>query len=382
MTARPPVQSGEFFMMGNYACVEGAIAAGCRFYAGYPITPSSEIAERMSIRLPQIGGHYLQMEDELGSMAAIIGASNAGAKSMTATSGPGFSLMMENIGLAIITETPCVVVNVQRAGPSTGMPTLVAQGDMMQARWGSHGDYEIIAFSPSSVQEMFDLTVAAFNAAERYRVPVFLLADQIVAHMSGRVVIPPLREIEITERRKPAHRPGEEFPHFSFSLEDSPMICAGGGHSVNVDSLTHDERGYPSLSPEVERQMLRRLTGKILENQNQIERTERFELEDAEIAVVAYGASARSALHAVKLARSRGIKAGLLRLITPWPFPQDTLRKLGEQVSVILVPEINLGQMVHPIREFAKCSVDFLPSVPGTLADPDHILRAIEGVSR
>ncbi len=381
MTRKPPVLSGEFFMMGNYACVEGALAAGCRFYAGYPITPSSEIAERMSIRLPQVGGHYVQMEDELGSMAAIVGASNAGVKSMTATSGPGFSLMMENIGLAVITETPCVVVDVQRAGPSTGMPTTVGQGDMMQCRWGSHGDYEIIAYSPSSVQEMFDLTIAAFNASERYRVPVFLMADQIIAHMSGRVVIPSLEQLEVVDRKIPEHPPGSEFPHFDFSLGHSPMICAGSGYAVNVESLTHDERGYPSTSPEVERRILKRLTGKILANQQKIERTDRFELDDAEIAVVSYGSTARSALQAVKHARARGIKVGLLRLITPWPFPENTVRELGDKVSVILVPEVNLGQIVHPVREFARCRVDSLPAVPGTLPDPEYILHAIEGVS-
>jgi 2-oxoglutarate ferredoxin oxidoreductase subunit alpha len=368
-------------MMGNFACVEGAIAAGCRFYAGYPITPSSEIAERMSVRLPQVGGHYVQMEDELGSMAAIVGASNAGVKSMTATSGPGFSLMMENIGLAVMMETPCVVVNVQRAGPSTGMPTTVGQGDMMQCRWGSHGDYEIIAYAPSSVQEMFDLTIAAFNASERYRVPVFLMADQVVAHMSGRVIIPPFEDLEIADRPKPLYPPGVQFPYFDFTLDNRPMICAGEGYAVNVESLTHDQRGYPSTSPDVERRMLNRLIGKILTKRSEIERTEKFQLDDAKIAVVSYGSSARSALQAVKQARQDGIRAGLLRLITPWPFPEETVRKLGEQVDAILVPEINMGQMVHPIRESAKCRVESLPAVPGSLPDPDYILNAIVTVS-
>lgn len=368
---------GEFFMSGNTACAEGAIAAGCRFFGGYPITPSSEIAEHMSKRLPQVDGHYVQMEDEIGSIAAVLGASNAGVKSMTATSGPGFSLMMENIGLGVITETPCVIVNVQRGGPSTGMPTLTGQGDMMQARWGSHGDYEIIAYAPNSVQEMFDLTVKSFNAAETYRTPTFLLADQVVAHMTGRLIIPPPDKIEVTQRQKPI-KTNSTFLPFDFSQDFPPMALAGGGFHVNVDSLTHDERGYPSLSHDDSRKMIDHLVGKVRSNVNKIVEVERYETEDAKIIVVAYGSTSRSALRAVKEARRAGKKVGLLRLITPWPFPSAEVERLGSKAKAMIVPEVNYGQMEHVIREYSPCPVIGVHHAPGALIPPEKIYAALE----
>jgi 2-oxoglutarate ferredoxin oxidoreductase subunit alpha len=369
--------AGEFFMSGNIACAEGAIAAGCRFFGGYPITPSSEIAEYMSRRLPLVGGHYLQMEDELGSIAAVIGASNAGVKSMTATSGPGFSLMMENIGLGFITETPCVLVNVQRAGPSTGMPTLIGQADMMQVRWGSHGDYEVIAYSPNSVQEMFDLTVKAFNISEKYRTPTFVVADQVVAHTTGKVVIPPPEELDIVNRRKPSKSDAAYLP-FNFSEDCSAMAVAGEGFHVNVDSLTHDERGYPSLSQVVSERMLNHLMGKIRNHVDEIVEVEHYLTEDADIVVVAYGSTSRSALRAVKYARRVGKKVGLLRLITPWPFPSKEIEQLGSKAKAMIVPEINYGQIEHSVREYAECPVTGVHHAAGTLIPPEKIYAALE----
>lgn len=374
--------TGEHFMMGNYACVEGALAAGCRFFAGYPITPSSEIAERMSVRLPQVGGHFIEMEDELASMAALVGASCAGVKSMTATSGPGFSLMMENIGLGMITETPCVIVNVQRGGPSTGIPTLVGQGDMMQARWGSHGDYEAIAYVPNSVQEMFDLTVKAFNMAEKFRQPVFVLSDQIIGHMSGVVRIPPAESIAVVDRRLPEVPPSPQFLPYDFSTDFPPMACTGMGYRINVDSLTHDEHGYPYASYDVEARMMKHLVGKIRNHAGEIVETEAYALEDARVVVVAYGCTSRSALHAVKEARKHGIKAGLLRLITAWPFPEAHIAELSRRIDAFVVPEINYGQMIHPVREFAHCRVVGLEHAPGSMPGPEKIQEVIKGVSQ
>jgi len=370
-------QRREFFMSGNQACAEGAIAAGCRFYGGYPITPSSEIAEYMSRRLPQVGGHYLQMEDEIGSIAAVIGASNAGVKSMTATSGPGFSLMMENIGLGVITETPCVIVNVQRAGPSTGIPTLIGQGDMMQARWGSHGDYEIIAYSPNSVQEMFDLTIKTFNMAEKYRTPTFLMADQVVGHMTSKLVVPPPADIEVVNRKQ-LSKSKPNFIPFDFTQDYPPMAVAGEGFHVNVDSLTHDERGYPSLDHDVSERMLNHLIGKILNHLDDIVEVEHCLTEDAEVVIVAYGSTSRSALRVVNEARQRGRKVGLLRLITPWPFPQKEIEELSAKSKRMIVPEVNYGQMEHLVREFAECPVIGIHYPVGALIPPEKIFAALE----
>ena len=373
---------GDYFTMGNFACVEAAILAGCRLYAGYPITPSSEIFERASVRFPQVGGNAIEMEDEVGSMAALVGGSFAGAKVMTATSGPGFSLMQENIGLAYIMEAPCVVVNVQRAGPSTGVPTLVGQGDMMQAKWGSHGDLETIAYSPSSVQEFFDLTIQAFNSAEKFRTPVFVMADQVVGMMWEKLHIPPAEEIEVVDRlvMEPAALLDKEHPVFDYARDFIPMPIAGKGSRVNVDSLTHDSRGYPSTDHEVSEMMTRHLSGKVKDHANEIWRWEETNLDDAEIAVVSYGSAARSALAAVKSARAKGINAGLLRLVTPWPFPDEIVERLSSKVSGIVVAEVNAGQMVHPVRENSRCPVVGANWAPGALIEPRAIVDAMQAV--
>ena len=374
---------GNYFTMGNFACVEAAILAGCRFYAGYPITPSSEIFERASVRFPQVGGSAIEMEDEVGSMAALVGASFAGAKVMTATSGPGFSLMMENIGLAYIMEAPCVVINVQRAGPSTGIPTLVGQGDMMQAKWGSHGDLETIAYSPSSVQEFFDFTIQAFNSAERFRTPVFVMADQVIGMMWERLRVPPMEEIEVMERLAldPASPIDREHPLFDYARDFIPMPIAGNGIHANIDSLTHDFRGYPSTDHDVSVSMTRHLSGKIKNHAREIWRWEECFLGDAEVAVVSYGSAARSALAAVKSARAEGIKAGLLRLMTPWPFPDEVIERISGRVSGMVVAEVNAGQMVHPVRENARCPVVGANWAPGTLIEPRAIVEAMEAVT-
>jgi 2-oxoglutarate/2-oxoacid ferredoxin oxidoreductase subunit alpha len=373
---------GDYFMMGNFACVEAAILAGCRFYAGYPITPSSEIFERASVRFPQVGGSAIEMEDEVGSMAALVGASFAGAKVMTATSGPGFSLMMENIGLAYVMEAPCVVVNVQRAGPSTGVPTLVGQGDMMQAKWGSHGDLETIVYSPNSVQEFFDLTIQAFNSAEKFRTPVFVLADQVVGMMWERLRVPAADQIEVVQRQvlDPMEVMDREHPYFDYANDFIPMPIAGRGNRVNVDSLTHDSRGYPSIDHGVSESMTRHLTGKVKDHAREIWRWEERYLDDAEIAVVSYGSASRSALAAVKSARSRGVKAGYLRLVTPWPFPDEVIDRISKNLTGLVVAEINYGQMIHPVRENSHCPVVGASWAPGTLIEPATILDAMQAV--
>jgi len=377
--AKRDALTGVHFMQGDVACAEGAIAAGCRFFAGYPITPATEIAERMARRLPEVGGVYIQMEDELGSIAAVIGASYAGAKAMTATSGPGFSLMQENIGLAVMTETPLVVVDIMRGGPSTGQPTKPGQQDMMQAKWGSHGDYEVIALAPSSVQEMFDLTIECFNLSERFRVPTFLMADEIVAHMWERVIIPEPDQIEIVNRKKPAVSPAEYLPFKPDEDLVPPMACFGEGYRVHVTGLTHDERGYPQTdSPEIQEQLIRRLCDKIRKNADKIVKVKEFMLEDAEIAVIAYGTPARAAVSAVRKARDEGIKAGLLRLVTVWPFPERQVAELAARVEGIVVPELNYGQIVREVERAAKTiPVYFMPKFSEALHTPMEILDGI-----
>ena len=344
--------TGTHFINGDDACAEGGIAAGCTFFAGYPITPATEVAEWMSRRLPQVGGMYIQMEDELASMAAVIGASCTGARSMTSTSGPGFSLMMENIGLAVMLEMPCVIVNIMRGGPSTGLPTLVGQQDVMQARWGSHGDYEIIALSPSSPQECFDLTVDAFNLADIYRVPVMILSDEIVGHMSEKVVIPDPEEIEIVSRKKPEQGPGDFAPFFPDDDGVPPMVHAGEGYHIHATGLTHDEYGYPLINSEAQERLVQRLVNKIRKNSDKIVRTEEYYLDDAEVIIVSYGCSARTALDVVETARSKGIKAGLLKLVTIWPFAEKKVKSLaaGKNVKAFVVAEINHGQIVYEVE--------------------------------
>lgn len=376
--------NGEFFINGDIACAEGAISAGCRFFAGYPITPATEVAERMSERLPQVGGVFIQMEDEIASMNTVLGASWAGVKAMTATSGPGFSLMMENLGLGVMLETPCVVVNVQRAGPSTGLPTLVAQGDMMQARWGAHGHYEIIALVPDSPQEMFDLTILAFNLSEQYRVPVLLMADEAVGHMSEKVVIPQINPKDLVDRPRPKVAPEEYLPYDSREGLVPPMAIAGGGYRFHVTGLTHDDRGYPVMTAEAQDKLVRRLVDKIRLNAKDIIRYEEVNVEDAEVIVVSYGISARVARYAVQEARDEGIKAGLLRLITVWPFAEDRIRKLAPKVKAFVVPEINYGQIVREVERCAagKARARLVSHMGGSVHLPETILEAIREEAR
>lgn len=378
------VLTGTHFINGDQACCEGALAAGCRFFAGYPITPATEIAESISRRLPELGGIYIQMEDEIASMAAILGASWGGVKSMTSTSGPGFSLMMENIGLGICTETPCVICNVQRAGPSTGLPTLVAQGDMMQARWGSHGHYEIIALSPASPQEMFDFTIRAFNLSEQFRLPVIILADEVIGHMNERVVIPSEEDIEIIDRRKPTVSREEYHPYKADADGIAPMANCGDGYRIHVTGLTHDERGYPAMDAKAQENMVKRLVGKIRNNREKIISTKNFFLDDVEVVVVSYGISARSAMQAVRDARKEGIKAGLIKLETIWPFPEELIRSIAPQVRALIMPEINGGQMVLELERAAcgACPVTLVSNYGGAIIHPGLILSAINKAAK
>jgi 2-oxoglutarate ferredoxin oxidoreductase subunit alpha len=359
--------TGTFFMQGNIACAEGAIASGCRFFAGYPITPSTEVAEWLASRLPKVGGTYIQMEDEIASMAAIIGASWAGKKAMTATSGPGFSLMMENIGFAAMTETPCVVVNIQRGGPSTGQPTMAAQGDVMQCKWGSQGDYEIIALSPNSVQEMFSLTVECFNLSERYRVPAFLMADEVVGHMREKVVLPG----EVKTEDRPLAEPGD-LPYDPKGGLIPGMPVFGRGHRVHITGLTHDERGYPDTSdPASHSRLVTRLNDKIRKNVDDIAMVEEFYTEDADIILISYGGTSRSVLQAVLEMREEGIKAGSLRLITLWPFPEGAVEKYSDRKLAVF--EMNLGQVVREVERAAGKKAAFMPKIGGDVHTPDEI---------
>ena len=370
------INKGQHFMNGNYACVEAAILAGCRFYGGYPITPSSEILEGMSARLPEVGGHFIEMEDEIGSIAAVLGASNAGLKAMTATSGPGFSLMQEGIGLAMITETPCVIVDEMRAGPSTGIPTRVSQGDVMQGRWGTHGDVETIAYAPNSVQEMFDLTIEAFNQSENYRQPVFIMADQVVGHMSEKIVINDPDEYHVTERiTRNSH--DDSMTVFDYSRDFTPMFLPGKGFHGMVDSLSHDERGYPSNSPEVGDRMMGHLLGKIRNNRDKIVRYEEFMLEDADIVIVAYGILSRVAERVVTDGRKNGLKIGMFRPVTLWPFPDHEIERLSENAERIVVAEINYGQYSHPVREYSRIPVEEIHFIPAALPSPEAMLRSV-----
>ena len=379
------VLEGAFFFDGDTAIAEGAICAGCRFFGGYPITPASEIAERMSERLPEIGGVFIQMEDELGSMNAVIGAAWGGARAMTATSGPGISLMLENIGLAVMTETPCVIVNVQRGGPSTGLPTVTSQGDMMQARWGSHGDYAIIALAPASPQEAFDLAIRAFNLAEKYRTPVFLMSDEGVGHMFERVVIPPLDQIPVYPWRKPKEPPSKSFLPYK-AEEDGvpPFPVAGTGYRVHVTGLTHDERGYPVVTAEQQKKLIPRLIGKIKDSRDDIIALEEDGVAGADVVVVSYGISARPALRAVHIAREQGLNVGMLKLVTVWPFAEDRIRELAPQIDAFVVVEINMGQIALEVERCAGGQAETIPVTHpgGDIHKPDDILDAIREVAK
>jgi 2-oxoglutarate ferredoxin oxidoreductase subunit alpha len=379
-----PVLTGEHFMNGDIACAEGALSAGCRFFAGYPITPATEVAEHMSWRLPQVNGVYIQMEDEIASMAAILGASCAGIKSMTSTSGPGFSLMMENIGLGIITETPCVIVNIQRGGPSTGLPTLVGQADMMQARWGSHGDYEVIALAPSSIQECYDFTIEAFNLSERFRLPVFVMADEVVGHMTERLKIPFAHDIPLYNRKRPRRRAENFYPFEPDADLIPPMANAGDGFRIHVTGLTHDERGYPVINDEAQYKLVRRLVYKIRINTKFIIDIKEINTKDVDIILVAYGITARVAHYAMVLARKEGLKVGLVKLNTVWPFPEERIRELAEDIKAFIVPEINLGQIYYEVERCscANANTVLIPHAGGAIHDPRDILEVIRREAR
>ncbi|MDI6779535.1 MAG: 2-oxoacid:acceptor oxidoreductase subunit alpha [Bacteroidota bacterium] len=373
------VLTGYHFLDGDHACSEGAIAAGCRFVAGYPITPSTEVVERIAERFPLIGGVFIQMEDEIASSIAIQGGVWAGKKAMTVTSGPGFSLMMEHIGLAAMTETPCVFVDVQRAGPSTGLPTQPAQGDMMQARWGSHGDYGIIALAPNSPQECFDLTIKAFNLAEQYRVPVLFMMDECVGHMTERVVIPEADQIDIYPRRF-YNGPKEDYLPYKPQSDMIPQIVkAGDGYRIHVTGLTHDERGYPSMTVAAQEKLVHRLVHKIRLNADKIVEYKEDQVEGADVVVVTYGITSRTAIPAIERARAEGLKVGHLRLIVIWPFPEKRIRELASKVKAFVVPEINYGQMVLEVERNAqgKARVELVPHGGGTVHNPKDIYNMI-----
>ena len=374
------------FILGDMACVYGGILAGCSFFGGYPITPASEVAEGMARRLPRVGGTYIQMEDEIGSIAAVVGAAWGGAKSMTATSGPGFSLMMENYGYAAMTETPCVIVNVQRTGPSTGQPTLGAQGDMMQAKWGTHGDFEAIALAPSTVQECMDFTVEAFNLSEKYRNPVCVMTDGEMGHLRERIVVPDEKDLKLVERVT-ATVDKKKFIPFTNSqtrknckVPDFPTF--GTGYRTYVTGLTHNEKGFPATDkqPDHER-LVKRITEKITDDADKLVSIEKMNLDDAETVFVTYGATARPAESAMEKARAKGKKVGLMRLKIVWPFPEKEILKLAKKVDKIIVPEMNLGQIVHPVREYAcgECEVVSAPKIGGEMHLPSELYKYLEG---
>jgi len=366
-------------MQGNEAIVEGAIAAGCRFFAGYPITPASEISERFSVRMPHIGGTFIQMEDEIASMGAIIGASLAGVKSMTATSGPGFSLMSENIGFACMAEVPCVLVNVMRGGPSTGLPTQPSQGDVLQARWGTHGDHPIIVLAVSTVRDCFDLTVVAFNLSEKYRVPVIILSDEIVAHTRETVIFPLPEEIKVVDRSKPSMPPEWYVPYEDNSVGVPPMAAFGEGYHHHVTGLAHDVRGFPTQRPDEVHELQHRLFRKITLGFHEIQKVKAFMMEDADVAVIAYGSVSRSAHRAVVEARQRGIKAGLLQLITLFPFPRHYIEGVLRQCRAVLVPEMNMGQIIREVKRVnqTKARVEKYNRVDGHMITPEEIFNQI-----
>lgn len=370
------------FIHGDMACVYGALLAGCNFFAGYPITPATEIAEGMSDLLPLVGGRYIQMEDEIASMGAIIGASWTGAKTMTATSGPGFSLMQENIGYAIISETPCVIANVQRSGPSTGQPTLPAQGDIMQARWGTHGDHEIITLCPYSVQEALEYTIVAFNLAETYRTPVFVFIDAELGHMQERVVLPEDGTFEV-KYRPVVTCSKEDYVPFRANPDTlvPPFAPFGSGYKTYVTGLTHNETGLPKTnSPEIHQNLVGRLCDKIIQHRDAMTFYDERDIDDCDVLIVSYGIAARPCEDALEEARSKGWKVGMLRLITIWPFPEERIQQMAERVRVMLVPEMNMGQAIHPIKEAVagRCDVQPLSKIGGELHTPAEILNALE----
>jgi len=378
------VLTGTHFIDGDHACCEGALAAGARFAAGYPITPSTEVVERFAQRVPTVGGCFIQMEDELAASITLQGGVWGGAKAFTVTSGPGFSLMMEHIGYAAMTETPCVFVDVQRGGPSTGLPTLPAQGDMMQARWGSHGDYEIIALCPNSPQECFDLTVKAFNFAEEFRIPVMFMMDEVVGHMTEKVVIPPADEIEVVPRKHTRKSVEDYLPYGTNGDMVPEMAHAGEGYKFHVTGLTHDDRGYPNMTPQMQKTLVGRLQNKILSAVERISMFEEDSTEDADVIVVSYGITSRVAQRAIDMARAKGMKVGKLRLITAWPFPDFKIRELAARTRAFVVPELNLGQMAREVQRAAegKAKTFLVPHAGGSVHHPEEILAVIQEAVR
>lgn len=379
------VLTGVHFWEGNVACAEGALAAGCSFFAGYPITPQREIMERMAARLPRLGGVFVQVEDEIAAVNSLVGASWAGAKAMTATSGPGFSLMQEGIGYLVMTETPAVIVDVQRLGPATGQATKCGQGDVMQARWGRHGDQAVVVLSPNSAQEMFDLTVEAFNTSERLRCPVIVLADEVVAHLRERVEVPPPDKIVVESRRRPSSL--EEAPFGSVRPNGvPPMPLLGEGFNLLITGSTHDERGFRhTTSPMIHRKLVTRLVRKVMDRADELAKAEVYGLEEAEVGVVSYGCTSRSVYKAVREAEDRGLKVGHVRLKTLWPFPEKLVRALSERARAIVVPELNLGQLVHEVRRVAReaCRVVALNKIGGgRLITPSEVFKALVEWSR
>ncbi len=377
MTTNPSKK--RVLLQGNEAIAEGALAAGCRFFAGYPITPASEIGEILSVRLPQVGGTFIQMEDEISSMGAVIGASLAGVKSMTATSGPGFSLMQENLGFACIAEVPCVVVDVMRGGPSTGLPTNPSQGDVMQARWGTHGDHPIIVLAVSTVRDCFDITVQAFNLSEAYCVPVIVLSDEMVAHTRETITLPSLDEIRVVSRTSPS-MPSEWYIPYEGDSRGVPTMAAfGEGYRHHVTGLVHDVRGFPTQRSDEIEAFVSRLFRKITQGFHEIQMTKSFMADDAEVAVIAYGSVARSARQAVSDARKQGIKAGLLQLITLFPFPRRSVEGVLRQCRAVLVPEMNMGQISREVKRVNQnaSQVEKYNRIDGELITPDEIYRQL-----
>jgi 2-oxoglutarate ferredoxin oxidoreductase subunit alpha len=367
-------------MQGNEACGWGALAAGCRLFAGYPITPSTEIAELLARNLPRVGGYFIQMEDEIASIAAIIGGSVAGAKSMTATSGPGYSLMQENLGYAYMAEVPCVVINVQRGGPSTGLPTKVAQADTMQAKWGTHGDYYPIVLAPSSVKECFDMTIKAFNLSEQYRVPVTVLTDEVLGHMREIVILPEPSEVKVVDRARPIDPP-EWYKHFEITPDyRSPMASFGEGYRFHLTGLTHDEFGFPTAKPGEIKAKLDKLKLKITRHTEQITEIRADMMEDAHIMVFAYGSTARAARQAIRIARKKRFKVGMVQPYTIWPFPDDKIAALLENVDTVVVPELNQGQLIGEIERLTRKNVKVVPlqRYDGELITPSQIVDVIK----
>jgi len=369
----------ERLLQGNQACAEGALASGARFFAGYPITPSTEIAEYLARQLPKVGGKFIQMEDEIASIAAVIGASVTGLKSMTATSGPGFSLMQEHIGYAYMAEVPCVIVDVQRGGPSTGLPTKVAQSDTMQVRWGTHGDYYAIALAPSSVEECFHLTIRAFNLSEKYRTPVIVLMDEVVGHMREKIKLPDPDEIKVINRMKPTVPP-EWYQHFEINPHFvSPMASFGEGYRFNITGLTHNPEGFPTDRPEVIREKLDKLKNKICHNVSDIVQVREEFMEDANVAVFAYGIVARAAGQAIRMAREKRMKVGLIQPLTIWPFPDEYIEHILDQLDLIIVAELNQGQLIGEVMRVVrgKTRVRGLFRYDSELITPDQIFDKI-----